>query len=90
MPDPTGECAPPVLLACTDAAISAKVLTATQHWLERAVIGLNLCPFAKRVFVKKQVRYALTAATTADQLPDLPDAPPAARAQHRPRRGHLS
>lgn len=44
------------------------ILAATRVWLERAVIGLNLCPFAKSVFVKKQVRYALTAATTADEL----------------------
>ncbi len=44
------------------------ILSATRLWLERAVIGLNLCPFAKSVFVKKQVRYALTAATTADEL----------------------
>ncbi|MDE2441494.1 MAG: DUF1415 domain-containing protein [Betaproteobacteria bacterium] len=44
------------------------ILSATRLWLERAVIGLNLCPFAKSVFVKKQVRYALTAAATADEL----------------------
>jgi hypothetical protein len=44
------------------------ILAATRQWLERAVIGLNLCPFAKSVFVKKQVRYALTAAATADEL----------------------
>ena len=47
---------------------SEPVLAATRLWLERAVIGLNLCPFAKSVFVKKQVRYALTAAATADEL----------------------
>jgi hypothetical protein len=29
------------------------------HWLEVAVVGLNLCPFAKAVLVKKQVRYAV-------------------------------
>lgn len=29
----------------------------TQHWLMQAVIGLNLCPFAKAVVVKKLVRY---------------------------------
>lgn len=40
----------------------------TRHWLERAVIGLNLCPFAKAVHVKKQIRYAVTGASTADQL----------------------
>lgn len=44
------------------------IVADTQYWLERAVIGLNLCPFAKSVFVKKQVRYALTAASTADEL----------------------
>ena len=60
--------AAPVLLACTDAAGSAEILGATQRWLERAVIGLNLCPFAKGVVAKKQVRYALTVAATADQL----------------------
>lgn len=34
------------------------VVTATRHWLERAVIGLNLCPFAKGVYTKNQIRYA--------------------------------
>lgn len=57
---------PPVLHPYTDAPEA--VLEATRCWLERAVIGLNLCPFAKSVFVKKQVRYALSAATTADEL----------------------
>ena len=31
-------------------------IAATRKWLERAVIGLNFCPFAKGVHVKKQVR----------------------------------
>ena len=31
----------------------------TQRWLERAVIGLNLCPFAKAVHVRGQIHYAL-------------------------------
>jgi hypothetical protein len=31
----------------------------TRRWLERAVIGLNLCPFAKAVHVKGQVHYAV-------------------------------
>jgi len=57
-----------VLTPYTDAVASAEIIHATQLWLERAVIGLNLCPFAKSVFVKKQVRYALTAASTADEL----------------------
>jgi hypothetical protein len=43
-------------------------IAATRLWLERAVIGLNLCPFAKAVHVKQQVRFALSAATTPQQL----------------------
>jgi len=31
----------------------------TRRWLERAVIGLNLCPFAKAVHVKAQVHCAV-------------------------------
>jgi len=46
----------------------AEVIAATQLWLEKAVIGLNLCPFAKAVHVKKQIRYVVSVATTADAL----------------------
>ena len=58
----------PTLMPYPDAASEEAIIAATKTWVERAVIGLNLCPFAKSVFVKKQVRYALTAATTADEL----------------------
>ncbi|MDO9167427.1 MAG: DUF1415 domain-containing protein [Rhodoferax sp.] len=37
-------------------------------WLERAVIGLNLCPFAKGVHVKGQIHYAVSAAQTPREL----------------------
>ena len=57
----------PTLMPYPDAASEEAIIAATKTWVERAVIGLNLCPFAKSVFVKKQVRYAL-AATTADEL----------------------
>ena len=40
----------------------------TRVWLERAVIGLNLCPFAKAVHVKGLVHYAVSPATTPDAL----------------------
>jgi len=40
----------------------------TQRWLERAVIGLNLCPFAKAVVARRQVRFVLSDATTAGAL----------------------
>jgi hypothetical protein len=44
------------------------VVKDTIVWLERAVIGLNLCPFAKSVHVKSQIHYAVSAAQTAEQL----------------------
>lgn len=43
-------------------------IAATRRWLERAVIGLNLCPFAKAVYVKQQVRFVLSDATTPEAL----------------------
>ena len=45
-----------------------EVLAATRHWLESAVIGLNLCPFAKAVYVKNQVRLVVSRARHADDL----------------------
>jgi len=44
------------------------VLQQTRHWLEKAVIGLNLCPFAKSVYVKNQVRLVVSHARHADDL----------------------
>lgn len=44
------------------------IVDATRDWLERAVIGLNLCPFAKAVHVKKQIRYVVDLAHTTDAL----------------------
>jgi uncharacterized protein len=57
-----------VLIPFDDPATTAGVIASTQRWLERAVIGLNLCPFAKAVHVKRQIRCAVTAAATADEL----------------------
>ncbi len=45
-----------------------EVLEKTRHWLEAAVIGLNLCPFAKAVYVKNQVRLVVSKARHADDL----------------------
>lgn len=44
------------------------VLAQTRHWLEAAVIGLNLCPFAKAVHVKDQIRYVVSEARTDEEL----------------------
>ena len=35
------------------------VIADTRRWLERAVIGLNLCPFAKAPHAKGQIHYAV-------------------------------
>ena len=86
-------CAPH--LACTNIESTAmstidlnaddeQIIAATEQWLEKAVIGLNLCPFAKAVHVKKQVRYVVSNATTVealletlmDELQNLSDADP--------------
>lgn len=45
-----------------------KVIADTRHWLEKAVIGLNLCPFAKAVYVKQQVRMVVSHAPHLDAL----------------------
>jgi hypothetical protein len=44
------------------------VIADTRRWLERAVIGLNLCPFAKAVHAKQQIRFVVSAATTPEAL----------------------
>ena len=70
-----------------DCASPEAVIAATQRWVERAVIGLNLCPFAKGVQAKGQVHYAVSHAGDAQTLlsdleqalADLQDAPAALR-----------
>lgn len=38
----------------------SSAIALTRQWLERAVIGLNLCPFAKAVHVKGQIHYVVS------------------------------
>ena len=45
-----------------------KVIAETRAWVDRAVIGLNLCPFAKAVQVKQQVRYLCSEAREPEAL----------------------
>ena len=45
-----------------------EIIQAVRQWVETFVVGMNLCPFAKRELVKKRVRFVTTAATTAEQL----------------------
>ncbi|HVL77396.1 MAG TPA: DUF1415 domain-containing protein [Noviherbaspirillum sp.] len=49
-------------------AMEQEIVERTRHWLEAAVIGLNLCPFAKSVYVKNQVRFAVSFAEDAAAL----------------------
>lgn len=44
------------------------IIADTETWLTRAVIGLNLCPFAKAVHVKKQIRYKVSDASKPEAL----------------------
>ena len=44
------------------------VIEATRRWLEKAVMGLNLCPFAKAVYLKNQVRFVVSTAPHLDGL----------------------
>jgi len=43
-------------------------IAATRHWLEQAVIGLNLCPFARAVHVKRQIRWVESPARDEQEL----------------------
>lgn len=43
----------------------------TVKWLERAVIGLNLCPFAKGVHVKQQIHYVVAQTEDVPQVLEL-------------------
>jgi uncharacterized protein len=44
------------------------IIATTRTWLEKMVIGLNLCPFAKAVYVKDQVRFVVSNARNTDVL----------------------
>lgn len=48
----------------------AEAIAATRAWLERAIIGLNLCPFAKAVVAKGQVRFIVSGGQTVSALRD--------------------
>jgi uncharacterized protein len=44
------------------------VIAETRAWVDRVVIGLNLCPFAKASQVKGRVRYVVSEATDPEAL----------------------
>jgi hypothetical protein len=47
-----------------------EVVAATRTWIERAVIGLGLCPFARAVYATEQIRYAVSQAQHSGALLD--------------------
>lgn len=63
---------------------SSQVLADTRRWLERAVIGLNLCPFAKAVHIKGQVHFAVCGADDVAGVMEGLDAEIAALLGHEP------
>lgn len=52
------------MTAPSDEAVVAR----TAAWVERVVIGLNLCPFARTVQLRGQIRYVVSAAETVPVL----------------------
>ena len=45
-----------------------KTVRPVRQWVETMVVGMNLCPFAKRELVKNRVRFVTTTSTTQEQL----------------------
>ena len=45
-----------------------EIIAATRRWLERSVIGLNLCPFAESVYRGGRVRFHVSEQTSASGL----------------------
>jgi hypothetical protein len=53
---------------------AATIIEATQRWIERAVIGLGLCPFAKSVHASNLIRYRVSEQrSTVGLLDELAD-----------------
>ncbi len=49
-------------------ATTEEIIAATRHWLEAAVIGLDLCPFAKAVHSQGLIRFVVSSAGTPESL----------------------
>ena len=48
--------------------VETDCIDAVRDWLEKAVIGLNLCPFAKAVHVKQLIRFQVSTASIDAEL----------------------
>ncbi len=58
----------------SESSKNSQVVAATRHWLEKVVIGLNLCPFAGLPWRQGRVRFRVSEAISEQQLAqDLAD-----------------
>lgn len=51
--------------------VAEQAIARTRVWLDRAVIGLNLCPFAKSVVAKNQVHFVVYEGDEPEELLDV-------------------
>lgn len=47
---------------------ASQIVRATRQWVEKVVVGYNLCPFAKRELVKDRIRFVVSDVATEDEL----------------------
>ena len=45
-----------------------EIIAEVLRWIEKAVIGLELCPFARAVYEKRQIRYSISHSEQIDEL----------------------
>ena len=45
-----------------------EIINAVKHWLETLVIGLNLCPFAKKELIKNRIRFVVCEKESEEEL----------------------
>ena len=50
-----------------------KIIQVARNWVETLVVGLNLCPFAKRELINNRVRFVVTHARSETALVDALD-----------------
>jgi len=56
------------LLEVNEPAKDESIILAVRQWVDTLVVGMNLCPFAKRELVKDRVRFISTEVTTEEEL----------------------
>ena len=48
-----------------------EVIKSTQHWVDKIVVGLNLCPFAKKSIDQNQLRYLVYTGDDIESITQL-------------------